>query len=297
MPLRLHFRDENKEGNFAATFQDNDNIINAQASIIRRKEDIRSEKLYTAIKDGGLAGDWDNYHQTWRSDVRGPSTIPSGPGCPECIHIHWRWGKPAGPAYGDGLPLIPKGSTQSVEFAAVRWHSDEEDPQEFSSLINGEGLRNEELVFWYSPTGRQASDTFFQHGGFFSTLSLFSDLAVTGSASPDPVTVGNNLTYTFTVTNNGPAKATGVKLTDIWSLGGVAQFVAAESSDNCRFDSGRGLVTCTLGNMQSGTSRTVTVTVRTMIPTRITNIAFVESKEADQEPDNNEVRLETEIRP
>ena len=117
---------------------------------------------------------------------------------------------------------------------------------------------------------------------------------MTGSASPDPVTVGNNLTYTFTITNNGPAKATGVTLTDIWSLGGVAQFV--DASGNCKFDNGRGLVSCTLGNMQSGTSRIVTVTVRTQIPTRITNIAFVESKEADQEPDNNEVRLETVIR-
>ena len=310
MPLRLHFRDENKNGNFATTFQDNDIVPNGQGfNIIRNRDDIRSEKLYTAINKGGTAADWDNYHQSWRSDVRGPSTIPSGPGCPECVHIHWRWSALAGALYGGhcdelgqpdctpGDPLIPKGSTQGVEFTAVRWRPGEEDPSEFTSLIDGEGLQNEEMVFWYSPTGNQASDTFFQHGGFFSTLSLFSDLAVTGSASPDPVTVGNNLTYTFTVTNNGPAKATGVKLTDIWSLGGVAQFVAAESSDNCRFDSGRGLVTCTLGNMQSGTSRTVTVTVRTMIPTRITNIAFVESKEADQEPDNNEVRLETEIRP
>jgi len=296
MPLRLHFRDENKRGNFAATYQDNDNFINAQGSIIQRKEDIRSEKLYTAIKEGGLAGDWDNYHQTYRSEIRDPSTIPSGPGCPECVHIHWRWSKLAGEAYGDGLPLIPRGSTQGVVFTAVRWHPGEEDPLEFSSLIDGEGLQNQEMVFWYSPTGRQASDTFFQHGGFFSTLSLFSDVALVASASPDPVTVGSNLTYTFTVTNNGPAKATGVKLTDIWSLGGVAQFVAAESSGNCRFDNGRGLVSCTLGNMQSGTSRTVTVTVRTLIPTRITNIAFVESNETDQEPDNNEVRLETEIR-
>jgi uncharacterized repeat protein (TIGR01451 family) len=308
MPLRLHFKDENKNGNFAATFQDNDSLINAQASIVRRKEEIQTEKLFTAIKDGGTAGDWDNYHQTWRSDVRGPTTIPSGPGCPECVHIHWRWSALAGALFGGhcelgqpdctpGDPLIPKGSTQGVEFAAVLWHLGEEDPPEFTSLINSEDLQNKEMVFWYSPTGTQASDTFFQHGGFFSTLSLFSDLAVTGSASPDPVTVGNDLTYTFTITNNGPAKATGVKLSDIWSLGGVAQFVAAESSDNCQFDNGRGQVICTLGNMQSGTSRTVTVTVRTFIPTAITNIAFVESKEADQEPDNNEVRLQTVIQP
>jgi hypothetical protein len=36
--------------------------------------------------------------------------------------------------------------------------------------------------------------------------------------------------------------------------------------------------------------------VRPLIPTQITNIALVQNKEADQEPDNNEIRLKTEIR-
>ena len=42
-------------------------------------------------------------------------------------------------------------------------------------------------------------------------------------------------------------------------------------------------------------SRSVSVAVRTLIPIQITNIALVESKEVDQEPDNNETRLETQI--
>jgi uncharacterized repeat protein (TIGR01451 family) len=41
-----------------------------------------------------------------------------------------------------------------------------------------------------------------------------ADLSVTKTDSPDPVTAGNNITYTVTVTNNGPAVANNVTLND-----------------------------------------------------------------------------------
>jgi len=41
-----------------------------------------------------------------------------------------------------------------------------------------------------------------------------ADLSVTNSASPNPVTAGSNITYTQTVTNNGPAAATTVVFSD-----------------------------------------------------------------------------------
>jgi uncharacterized repeat protein (TIGR01451 family) len=42
----------------------------------------------------------------------------------------------------------------------------------------------------------------------------FTDLAVTKTDSPDPVKIGQNITYTITVTNNGPDRATGVYAVD-----------------------------------------------------------------------------------
>ena len=46
-----------------------------------------------------------------------------------------------------------------------------------------------------------------------------ADLALTQSASPNPVTSGSTLTYQLTITNNGPNTAAGVTLTDAWPIG------------------------------------------------------------------------------
>ncbi len=41
-----------------------------------------------------------------------------------------------------------------------------------------------------------------------------ADMAIVKTGSPNPVTEGTPLTYTLTVTNNGPASATNVTVTD-----------------------------------------------------------------------------------
>src|SRR5205823_2585199 len=64
-------------------------------------------------------------------------------------------------------------------------------------------------------------------GGVFAIqqVNLTADLLVTKTDSPDPVTVGKNLIYTVTVTNDGPSGVTGVIMTDTL-LSGVT-FVSA----------------------------------------------------------------------
>src|SRR5262249_21574938 len=47
-----------------------------------------------------------------------------------------------------------------------------------------------------------------------TTVTTQADLAVTKADTPDPVTAGNNLTYTISVTNNGPSDSQGVSVTD-----------------------------------------------------------------------------------
>ncbi len=65
-----------------------------------------------------------------------------------------------------------------------------------------------------------------------------ADLAVSQTDAPDPARVGQALTYTITVRNNGPKAATGVTLTD--TLPKNAGFGAPPRTDeanpgNCSF--------------------------------------------------------------
>jgi uncharacterized repeat protein (TIGR01451 family) len=51
-------------------------------------------------------------------------------------------------------------------------------------------------------------------GGAVTSVNAAADLAVTKVDTPDPVTAGNNLTYTINLVNNGPSNASGVDVTD-----------------------------------------------------------------------------------
>jgi uncharacterized repeat protein (TIGR01451 family) len=101
-----------------------------------------------------------------------------------------------------------------------------------------------------------------------------ADLAVTTSDVPDPVRKGQNLTYTVVVTNNGPAQATGVTLTD--SLPADVSFVSATTTaGSCAAVSGT--ITCDLGVINTGASATVTIVVKPKKVGTISNTARVSS--------------------
>ena len=71
-----------------------------------------------------------------------------------------------------------------------------------------------------------------------------ADLALGMTAQPDPVIVGNNLTYTIAVTNIGPSSATNVVVTHL--LPGSVTFVSASTSQGAYSQAG-GVVTFSLG--------------------------------------------------
>jgi uncharacterized repeat protein (TIGR01451 family) len=123
-------------------------------------------------------------------------------------------------------------------------------------------------------------------------ISPAADLSIAKNDSPDPVVAGGALAYTVLVTNNGPADATGVTVTD--TLPSAATFGAATSTQgSCTHAAG--VVTCQLGTVPSGATATITITVTPTTPGTISNVATVSASTPDPTPGNDSDTEETTI--
>jgi uncharacterized repeat protein (TIGR01451 family) len=91
---------------------------------------------------------------------------------------------------------------------------------------------------------------------FTTAVQEMPRLALTGSATPDPVEAGGRLTYALTVENTGGLAATGVVITD--AIPAHTAFVAA--SDGGTEDAGE--VRWDIGSLDVDEARTVTLTVQ-----------------------------------
>jgi uncharacterized repeat protein (TIGR01451 family) len=128
-------------------------------------------------------------------------------------------------------------------------------------------------------------------GGQVSLTERPADLSIAKADAPDPVTEGSDLTYTLTVTNNGPGAATGVTVTDDLP-GDLAARSSSASKGSC---SGTTTVTCTLGDLASGASATVTIVIRPGSPGSITNTARVSGSQPDPNLANNSATQTTQV--
>ena len=122
-----------------------------------------------------------------------------------------------------------------------------------------------------------------------------TDLVVTISATPDPVTVGSSLIYTVTVLNRGPVNATGVTLTNILPAGTTFDSASA-SQGNC---STLRALNCNLATLADGASATVTIEVVVDLSATgtLTNTAVVGSNQRDVNPGNNRAIQRTTVQP
>ena len=122
-----------------------------------------------------------------------------------------------------------------------------------------------------------------------------ADLAVTKVDKTDPVRAGGTITYTVTVTNNGPLDATNVTLVD--DLPAEATFVSSSPGvPTCTLVGAQ--LTCDLGTITNGGSADVVIVLSTTNPTdaTLTNTATVSSGDIpDDTPANNTVSITTTV--
>jgi uncharacterized repeat protein (TIGR01451 family) len=111
-----------------------------------------------------------------------------------------------------------------------------------------------------------------------------ADLAVVNTDNPDPVVEGAVLTYTVTVTNLGPASASGVTLTD--DLDSHVDFVSAAASQGSCSHKAKA-VTCNLGTLSASPyapGAKVTIKVRPKKVGQISSTATVAVSKNDTDP-------------
>jgi len=120
------------------------------------------------------------------------------------------------------------------------------------------------------------------------TTSVFdsADLSITASETPAPVRIGDELSYTLSVANDGPTAATAVSVVD--TLPDGTTYVAASGAGWACANAGQ-QVTCTratLGASSSAPAITITAAAPA-IAGNITNTAAVSSLTSDPDLANN----------
>lgn len=125
-----------------------------------------------------------------------------------------------------------------------------------------------------------------------------ADLAIAKSDDQDPIVIdnpneanSNRLTYTVTVTNNGPDEALGVVATDTLPPGATLV-----STSGCAEDP-NGVPTCSLGSLASGANAAYTIVVDLAPGTFgvLSNQASVASATNDPVPDNDSTSEDTQV--
>lgn len=109
----------------------------------------------------------------------------------------------------------------------------------------------------------------------------YADLSVEKTVDKTEIKVGETVTYTITVTNNGPFDATGVKVTD----SDITKHTFVSASDEANYDSSTGV--WTVGDLANGESKTITITVAINEVGEFANTAVVTSDLDDNDTSNN----------
>ena len=110
---------------------------------------------------------------------------------------------------------------------------------------------------------------------------ILADVTLT-STGPASVFATSNLTYTITVTNLGPDKATNMVVSDVLPAGAI--FVSASSGGT----NNAGVVTWpTLTNFVNGARTNYAVTIKVPASGTLTNIVYSTAVTADPDPSNN----------
>jgi len=143
------------------------------------------------------------------------------------------------------------------------------------------------LVVW-TPAGSASTDS------NFVIVPVSSDLLVTITNTPNPVTVGSNVTSTITVSNLGPDTASTVMLTNTLPAG--ANLISAAATQGTLVTNAN-VITASIGSLSTNASASVTLVFAPTATGGITVTATAGSPNADPSTANNSVTVPGFIEP
>jgi uncharacterized repeat protein (TIGR01451 family) len=111
-----------------------------------------------------------------------------------------------------------------------------------------------------------------------------ADVAVELSASPNAVAVGQNLTYTMVIRNNGPATAESVD-TDFVRSASLQLVSVSPAQGSCGLDANP--LVCQLGQLGAGAQTSIQVIVRPTAAGEVVTFAGVRAQTPDSNQNNN----------
>lgn len=126
----------------------------------------------------------------------------------------------------------------------------------------------------------------------FSVIQDNADINISSSNSQVSAIRGGNITYIWTVGNNGSGQAFNVKLSDVLPSS-LSLVSATTTAGTC---TGTTTVSCSFGNVRYGSSVTVTIVARVKVRGTITNRATVTSTTPDRSVANNTTSVVTRVR-
>jgi uncharacterized repeat protein (TIGR01451 family) len=125
-----------------------------------------------------------------------------------------------------------------------------------------------------------------------------ADLAVTKVGTPNPVTAGHQVTYTITVTNNGPSSATGIVTSDSWTatsgIKGGTDFESVSTNQGTCTETGAS-ISCAIGTLAPNSSATVTLVLQPRSKGTLSDTASVAGNEYDPNSANNTATVTTTV--
>jgi len=121
-----------------------------------------------------------------------------------------------------------------------------------------------------------------------------SDLSAIIVGSVNPATANVPMTYTVTITNNGPDTANSVS-PGIQFDANITLGTATPTVGNCNSVSASGLLICDLGNLTNGASASITIVARPELLGSVTNTAYATFNGSDSNMANNTASITTTV--